>query len=106
MMWRGGAPAAAATPHEMTTHTGCGRGSGPEKGWWRRVWRRLMPPLDAVAVLGQLNRQLSVLEGARTELEAGWVQGGWWATGSGDGSARLATGYAAAGGHPDHVDGV
>ena len=93
-------------PHEMTRDTGCGRGSGPGKGWWRRVWWRVMPPQDAEAVLGQLNRQLSVLEGARIELEAGWVQGGWWATGSGDGKPNLATGFAAAGGHPDYVDGV
>ena len=59
-----------------------------------------MPPPDAELVLAQLNGQLAVLEGARTELEAGWVQGGWWAAGSGDGNQRLATGYAAAGGQP------
>ena len=41
-------------------------------------WRRLMPPLSAELVLAQLNRQLAVLEGARAELEVGWVQGGWW----------------------------
>jgi len=73
---------------------------------WRRVWQRLMPPADAELVVDQLNRQLAVLEGARAELEAGWVQGGWWATSSKDGSTRLATGYAAAGGHPDRVDGA
>jgi hypothetical protein len=73
---------------------------------WRRVWQRLMPAPDAELVLDQLNRQLAVLEGARAELEAGWVQGGWWATRSKDGSARAATGYAAAGGHPDQVDGA
>lgn len=73
---------------------------------WRRVWQRLMPPPDAELVLDQLNRQLAVLEGARAELEAGWVQGGWWAIRSKDGSARLATGYAAAGGHPGQVDGA
>jgi hypothetical protein len=73
---------------------------------WRRVWQRLMPPPDAELVLDQLNQQLTVLEGARAELETGWVQGGWWATRSKDGSARLATGYAAAGGPPDQVDGA
>jgi hypothetical protein len=65
-----------------------------------------MPPQDAELVLGQRSRLLAVLEAARAELDAGWVQGGWWATSSSDGSARLVTGYAAAGGHPDHVDGV
>jgi hypothetical protein len=40
----------------------------------------------------ELNQQLTVLEGARAELEAGWVQGSWWAVTAGEG--------------PDHVDGV
>jgi hypothetical protein len=58
-------------------------------------------------VLAQLNRQLEVLEGARAELEVGWVQGGWWTVSSGDAtSPRLVTGYVTAGGNPDHVDGV
>jgi len=65
-----------------------------------------MPPPSAELVLAQLNRQLEVLEGARTELEVGWVQGGWWAVSSSDGSLRLVNGYATAGGNPDHVDGV
>jgi len=75
-------------------------------GWWHRVWRRLMSPPSAELVLDQLNRQLAVLEGARAELEVGWVQGGWWSVTSADGNQRLVTGYAAAGGgSPDHVDG-
>jgi len=74
-------------------------------GWWQRVWRRLMPPPSAELVLDQLNHQLAVLEGARAELEVGWVQGGWWSVTSADGNQRLVTGPAAAGGSPDHVDG-
>ena len=75
-------------------------------GWWQRAWRRLMPPPSAELILDQLNRQLAVLEGARAELEVGWVQGGWWSVTSADGNQRLVTGYAAAGGgSPDHVDG-
>ncbi len=65
-----------------------------------------MPAPSAELVLGQLNRQLTVLEGARSELEAGWVQGGWWTVSSSDGSPRLVAGFATAGGSPDHVDGV
>src|SRR5437016_8181294 len=80
--------------------------SARERSMWRRVWQRLMPGPDAELVLAQLNRQLAVLEGARAELEAGWVQGGWWTVSSADGSPRLVTGYAAAGGSPDQVDGV
>jgi hypothetical protein len=65
-----------------------------------------MPPPSAELILAQLSRQLEVLEGARTELEAGWIQGGWWIVSSSDASPRLVTGYPAAGGNPDHVDGV
>jgi hypothetical protein len=77
-----------------------------DRRWWRRAWRWLMPAPDAEQVLAQLNRQLAVLEGARAELEAGWVQGGWWAVSSADGRPRLVTGYPAGTGHPDRVDGV
>ena len=73
-------------------------------GWWQRVWRRLMPPPSAELILAQLNGQLAVLERARAELEAGWVQGGWWSVTSADGDHRLATGDA--GGSPAHVDGA
>jgi hypothetical protein len=69
-----------------------------------RQW--LLPGPDPELVLAQLDRQLTVLEGARAELETGWVQGGWWSVNSADGSPRLVTGYAAAGGHPDRVEGV
>lgn len=94
-------------PRSAAPHEAAGVGHSPdEQGWWRRVWRRLMPPQDAELVLGQRSRLLAVLEAARTELDAGWVQGGWWATSSSDGSPRLVTGYAPQGGHPDHVDGV
>jgi hypothetical protein len=75
-----------------------------EPGWWRQVWRRLMPPPPSA--LDQLNRQLAVLEGARAELEAGWVQGGWWTVSARDGRPRLVTGYPAAGNSPGHVDGA
>ena len=96
-----------AVPPSAVPHEAAAAGhSAREKSMWRRVWQRLMPPPDAELVLDQLNRQLAVLEGARTELETGWVQGGWWATSSKDGGTRLATGYAAAGGHPGQVDGA
>jgi hypothetical protein len=76
--------------------------------WWQRIRRQLLPPPEAI--LDQLNRQLAVLEEARTELEAGWIQGGWWAVGSADGDRRLVTGLeaglAAAGGRPARVAGV
>jgi hypothetical protein len=86
----------AAVSREVTAEPG-------EPSWWRRVWRRLMPPPSAELILAQLNGQLAVLEGARVQLEAGWVQGGWWLVTSADGDRRLVTGDA--GGTPAHVDG-
>jgi len=52
----------------------------------------VLPPETSPDQHDELNQQLAVLEGARAELEAGWVQGSWWAVTAGEG--------------PDHVDGV
>ena len=52
----------------------------------------MLPPETSPDQHDELNQQLAVLEGARAELEAGWVQGSWWAVTAGEG--------------PDHVDGV
>src|ERR1700745_2422193 len=71
---------------------------------WGRVWWRLMPPPSAELILAQLNGQLAVLEAARAELEAGWVQGAWWSVTSADGERQPTTGDA--GGRPAHVDGA
>ena len=95
--------AVPAGPNEMAASPGHG---GREPGGWRRTWRRLMPPPSAELMRAQLSRQLAVLEGARTELEAGWVQGGWWTVCSGDGSYRLVCGVPAAAGPPAHVGGA
>ncbi len=97
----GSRPAEPNTPHEGA---GGHRDSGRrERGWWRRVRQRLMSPPSAELILAQLNGQLAVLEGARAELEVGWVQSGWWSVSSADGGHRLVTGDA--GGSPAHVDG-
>ena len=96
---------------DMVRHAGSGPAVSPEvatepgqHGWWRRVRRRLMPPPSAELILAELNGQLAVLEGARAELEAGWVQGGWWSVTSAAGDRRLVTGDA--GGGPAHIDGA
>jgi hypothetical protein len=89
------------TPHEEAA--GHGDSGRRESGWWQRRWQRLMLPPSAELILAQLNGQLAVLEGARAELEAGWVQGGWWSVSSADGGHQLVTGDA--GGSPAHVDG-
>ena len=103
MMWRAESrPAEPTTPHEIAAVIVDHRARA--LSCWHRVRRRLMPPPDAELILDQLNGQLAVLEGARAELEAGWVQGGWWSVTSADGDQRLTTGDA--GGSPAHVDGV
>jgi hypothetical protein len=96
---------------DMVRRAGTGPALSPEvttepgnPGWWRRVRRRLMPPPSAELILAQLNGQLAVLEGARAELEAGWVKGGWWSVTSADGDRQLVTGDA--GGSPAHIDGA
>jgi hypothetical protein len=102
-------PRAGARPmvsREAAAPAARGGDGARRPGWRRRVWQWLMPGPDAELAAARLNRQLAVLEGARAELEAGWVQGGWWTVSLGDSSPRLVTGYAAAGGHPDRVDGV
>jgi hypothetical protein len=96
---------------DMVRRAGTGPALSPEvttepgkPGWWQRVARRLMPPPSAELILAQLNGQLAVLERARAELEAGWVQGGWWSVTSADGDRQLVTGDA--GGSPAHIDGA
>ena len=82
----------------MSTSVALREAEASAPGWWQRIWRRLMPPPSAELILAQLNRQLAVLEGARAELENGWVQGGWWSASPDDGSAAPSG--------PAHVDGV
>lgn len=64
-----------------------------KQNWWQRLSRRMLPPPEAPLSwpdqVDQLNRQLAVLEAARADLEAGWVQGGWWEVTSADGGRRL-----------------
>lgn len=53
-----------------------------------------------------LERVLDVLEAARADLSAGWVQDGWWATEAGGGRRILVTGLAAGASGPREADGV
>ena len=80
-----------ATPGELTGPTPGELTAEPR--WWQRAWRRVLPPPEAIPDQHhELTQQLAVLEGARAELEAGWVQGSWWSvTTDGD---------------PGHVGGV
>jgi hypothetical protein len=88
----------------VTSHEPAASCAAVDRGWWRRLWQRLIRPPSAELILAQLNAQLALLEEARAELETGWVQGGWWSVTSADGDRRLVTGDA--GGSPAHVDGA
>ena len=101
----GGAPPAA--PPGVTAPADLrdtGDAAGRRLSWWQRMRQRMTPPPEDVQ--DQLEGLLAVLEAARAELAAGWVQGGWWAVGSAGGGLRLVDDVAAAGGRPGHVDGA
>ncbi len=59
--------------------------------WWRRLPAQSPREIQHAC----LERVLALLETARTELSAGWVQGGWWAATSSDGRPTVLTGLAA-----------
>src|SRR5689334_17815858 len=62
---------------------------------WQRL-RRLLSPQQPSPELQHaiLERMLTLLESARVELSAGWVQGGWWTTPAGGGRQALVRGPA------------
>lgn len=86
-------PAAGAT---ATPRTGGGPSSRRRRPWWRRLRIPSLPPrpTDELWRSG-LEQVLALLEGARTELEAGWAQGGWWSAAADGGQRAAVTGLAA-----------
>ena len=66
-----------------------------ERPWWRRLPALAAQPPHEIQH-ACLERLLALLEGARAELSAGWVQGGWWAARSPAGRLAVLTGIAAA----------
>jgi len=100
-------PASVAAGTITSIGTGA-RGSAPrrERPWWRRLLSpaaRQPPPQIQHA---SLERLLALLEAARAELSAGWVQDGWWSTPSGDGRRIVQTGLAAGVSVPETVGAV
>ena len=93
----------------VVTSTGTGAGDTPgrrERPWWRRLLTLAAPqPPHEIQPAG-LERLLALLEAARAELSAGWVQGGWWSTPSRDGRQILLTGLAAGPSAPETVGAV
>jgi hypothetical protein len=101
---------ASVPPHSVpgvATRPEAGGGNTParrDRPWWRRL--TLGAPRQHEVQQAALEGLLALLETAREELSAGWVQGGWWATPSGGGGQTLATGLAASPSGPETVDGV
>ena len=87
-----------------------GPGGGParrERAWWRRLCALAAPrqPPPGVQHAG-LERLLALLEAARAELAAGWVQDGWWTSPADGGQQVLVTGLAAGRSTPATVGAV
>jgi hypothetical protein len=74
--------------------------------WWRR-WIRSFPRQPAEEFQHErLERLLALLEAAREELTAGWVQDGWWSVPRADGQQALVSGLAAGVSGPEPVSAV
>jgi len=78
----------------------------PRRPWWRRLWISLFQQSTEEFRRAGLEQLLALLEAAREELAAGWVQGGWWSVSRGDGERALATGLAAGASRPESVSAV
>jgi hypothetical protein len=92
---------AVRSPATSAETTSAETGSIPahhQRPWWRRLPALVAPPPIDVqhACLEQLR---ALLEAARTDLSAGWVQGGWWSSDGGRHTVRngLAAGASAGG---------
>ncbi len=78
-----------------------------ERPWWRRSHGLGAPRQSRLEIQhAVLERLLALLEAARAELSAGWVQDGWWATPADGGQQILATGLAAGASDPHPADAV
>lgn len=64
-----------------------------KRPWWRRLLTFDGPPPEIAHAV--LERLLALLEAARADLSAGWLQDGWQATPTPDGHEILTTGLAA-----------
>jgi hypothetical protein len=88
------APADAGPGPLTSRKTGGGTPGRRGRPWWRRLPALTAQPPPEVQH-ACLERLLALLEEARTDVSAGWVQGGWWATRTPDGRPAVLTGLAA-----------
>lgn len=78
-----------------------------QRAWWRCLRALATPrPRPDETQHACLERLLALLEAARTELSAGWVQDGWWARPADGGQQILVTGLAAGPSTPATVGAV
>ena len=78
----------------------------PRRPWWRR-WIESFPRQPAEEFQRErLERLLALLEAAREELTAGWVQDGWWSVPRADGRQAVVSGLAAGVAGPEPVTAV
>ena len=83
-------------------------GTMPARRERPRWWRLLVLGVPRQSLLeiqhAVLERLLALLEAARADLSAGWVQDGWWATPAAGGQQILVTGLAAGVSGPHNGD--
>jgi hypothetical protein len=78
----------------------------PRRPWWRR-WILSFPRQPAEEFQRErLERLLTLLEAAREELTAGWMQDGWWSVPRADGQQAVVSGLAAGVSGPEPVSAV
>jgi hypothetical protein len=100
---------AAVSAAALTATPGAGEhdpSHPPRRPWWRR-WLPSFPDESADEYQrASLEQLLALLEAARDELVAGWVQDGWWSVPSDGGRQALASGLAAGVSRPGPVSAV
>jgi hypothetical protein len=78
-----------------------------KRPWWRRLHDLGSPRQSLLEIQHTvLERVLALLEAAREDLSAGWVQDGWWATPAHSAERILVTGLAAGASTPRNADAV
>ncbi len=85
---------------------GGSRPARPRRRWWQCLQDLSVPPPRHDIQHTVLESLLALLEAARADLSAGWVQGGWWATPADSGQRVLLTGLAAGASPPHRADAV
>lgn len=87
--------AGAGAPAAATPGPGADTLARRPRAWRRRLRALAAPQPSAEIQHAALERLLALLEAARAEVSAGWVQDGWWTSPADGGQQILLTGVAA-----------